>query len=86
MLDTRVLYEGEWDSSRLKQELSIAQIIAQGSVDVETVALIWLMLERGASLTVGGPTEPRPGVGKSTVLHALLPLLPQQSGLVDEAA
>ena len=82
VFEIRDLYEGEWDSSRLKQELSIAQIIALKSVDVGTVALIWLILEHGASLTVGGPTEPRPGVGKSTVLHALLPFLPQGSGLV----
>jgi hypothetical protein len=75
-------YEGEWKGSYARQELSIAQIIAQQSVDVETVALTWLILEHGASLTVAGPTEPRPGTGKSTVLHALLPFLPEGSALV----
>jgi hypothetical protein len=82
LFDSRDLDEGRWDSSRLKHELSIAQIIALQSVDVETIALTWLMLEYGASLTVAGPTEPRPGIGKSTVLHALLPFLPAGSGLV----
>jgi hypothetical protein len=75
-------YEGKWNGSYARQELSIAQIIAQQSVDVETVALTWLILEHGASLTVAGPTEPRPGTGKSTVLHALLPFLPEGSALV----
>ena len=63
------------------QPLSIAQIIALHSVDVETVALVWMMLEHGASLTVAGFTEPRPGAGKSTTLHALLAFLPERSAL-----
>ncbi|HLX55440.1 MAG TPA: hypothetical protein VKR83_00300 [Ktedonobacteraceae bacterium] len=62
-----------------RQSLSIAQIIALGSVDVETVALVWMLLEHGASLTVAGPTEPRPGAGKSTILHALLQFLPESA-------
>jgi hypothetical protein len=61
--------------------LSIAQIIASGSVDVETVALVWMLLEHGASLTVAGDTEPRPGAGKSTTVQALLPFLPEGSSL-----
>lgn len=53
-----------------------------GSVDVETVALLWFMLEHGASLTVAGPTEPRPGAGKTTALHALLPFLPEKTAVL----
>jgi hypothetical protein len=63
------------------QPLSIAQIIARGSVDLETAALVWTLLERGASLTVAGATEPRPGAGKSTTVQALLPFLPEGSAL-----
>jgi hypothetical protein len=64
-----------------RQSLSIAQIIALRTVDAETAALTWMMLEHGASLTVAGPTEPRPGAGKSTIMHALLQFLPESSSL-----
>jgi hypothetical protein len=50
-------------------------------VDAETVALIWLLLEHGASLTVAGPTDPQPGVGKTTTLNALLQFLPEGTAL-----
>src|SRR5438067_9790666 len=65
-----------------RRQLSMAQIIAMGSVDVETVALIWLLLEHGVSLTVAGPTDPQPGIGKTTTLNALLQFLPEGTGLV----
>jgi hypothetical protein len=64
-----------------RQVLSIAQIIAQHSIDAETVALTWMLLEHGFSLTIAGPTEPRPGAGKTTVLNALLQFLPANSAL-----
>ncbi|TMD67732.1 MAG: hypothetical protein E6I91_06175 [Chloroflexi bacterium] len=64
-----------------RRQLSMAQIIAMGSVDVETVALIWLLLEHGVSLTVAGPTDPQPGVGKTTTLNALLQFLPEGTAL-----
>ena len=59
----------------------MAQIIATGSVDAQTVALIWLLLEHGASLTVAGPTDPQPGIGKTTTLNALLQFLPEDTAL-----
>jgi hypothetical protein len=59
----------------------MAQIIATGSVDAQTVALIWLLLEHGASLTVAGPTDPQPGIGKTTTLNALLQFLPENTAL-----
>ncbi|MFL5705758.1 MAG: hypothetical protein ACJ8AG_23450, partial [Ktedonobacteraceae bacterium] len=62
--------------------LSIVEIIKLGSVDVETAALIWLMLEQGASFTIAGTTYPKPGVGKTTVLNALFQFLPQGAALV----
>jgi hypothetical protein len=55
--------------------LSAAQLIAAGSVDVWTAALVWLLLERGASLTVAGPRSLL-GIGKTTTLNALLQFLP----------
>src|SRR5579863_7671152 len=71
-------YYWHYDSRR---QLSMAQIIALNSVDVETVALVWLLLEHGASLTVAGPTDPQPGVGKTTTLNALLQFLPEGTAL-----
>ena len=71
-------YYWHYDSRR---QLSMAQIIALESVDVQTVALIWLLLEHGASLTVSGPTDPQPGVGKTTTLNSLLQFLPEGTAL-----
>ncbi len=53
--------------------LSAAQLIARHSVDVPAVALLWLLIERGASFTVAG--EPM-GIGKTTTLNALLQFVP----------
>jgi hypothetical protein len=77
MFTPRDPYERERKHGKSRRSLSIAQIVAMQSVDIETIALIWLMLERGASLTVAGPTEPKPGAGKTTALHALLQFLPE---------
>jgi hypothetical protein len=77
MIDPRDPYERYYWHYESRRPLSIAQIIALGSVDVETVALIWVMLEHGASLTVAGPTDPQPGIGKTTTLNALLQFLPE---------
>lgn len=62
--------------------LSIAQIISQQSIDAETVALLWLMIEHGTSLTVAGPTEPKPATGKTTTLQALLQFLRERVALI----
>jgi hypothetical protein len=77
MFDPRDPYERYWWHYESRRPLSIAQIIALGSIDAESAALIWLMLEHGASLTVAGPTDPQPGVGKTTTLNALLQFLPE---------
>lgn len=82
MFDPRDPYERYYWHYESRRPLSVAQIIALGSVDVETAALIWLLLEHGASLTVAGPTDPQPGVGKTTTLNALLQFLPEGTGLV----
>lgn len=81
MFDPRDPYERYWWHYDSRRQLSTAQIIALGSVDVKTVALVWLMLEHGASLTVAGPTDPQPGIGKTTTLNALLQFLPEGTAL-----
>ncbi|GAC1567566.1 MAG: hypothetical protein NVS3B14_13990 [Ktedonobacteraceae bacterium] len=81
MIQTQNPHERRHKDFKSRRSLSIAQIIALRSVDEETAALVWMMLEHGASLTVAGPTEPRPGAGKSTVLNALLQFLPERSVL-----
>lgn len=81
MFDPRDPYERYYWHYDSRRPLSMAQIIAQGSVDAETVALAWLLLEHGVSLTVAGPTDPQPGVGKTTTLNALLQFLPEGTAL-----
>ena len=81
MFDPRDPMERFYWHYKSRRQLSIAQIIAMESVDVETVALIWLLLEHGTSLTVSGPTDPQPGVGKTTTLNALLQFLPEGTAL-----
>lgn len=81
MFDPRDPYERYWWHYRSRRPLSVAQIIALGSVDTYTTALIWLLLEQGSSLTVAGPTDPQPGIGKTTTLNALLQFLPEGTAL-----
>lgn len=64
------------------QPLSVAQLIAAGSLDAPTAALLWVCVERHRSLIVSGPTDPTPGVGKTTTLNALLEFLPAGTTLV----
>lgn len=81
MFDPRDPYERYYWHYESRRQLSVAQIIALQSVDAETAALIWLLLEHGASLTVAGPTDPQPGVGKTTTLNALMQFLPEGTAL-----
>ena len=81
MFDPRDPYERYYWHYESRRPLSVAQIIAMGSVDAETAALTWLLLEHGASLTVAGPTDPQPGIGKTTTLNALLQFLPEGTAL-----
>jgi len=81
MFDPRDPYERFWWHYDSRRQLSTAQIIALGSVDAKTVAMIWLLLEHGASLTVAGPTDPQPGIGKTTTLNALLQFVPEGTAL-----
>ena len=81
MFDPRDPYERLYWHYDSRRQLSIAEIISLGSVDAETAGLVWLLLEQGASLTVAGPTDPQPGVGKTTTLNALLQFLPEGTAL-----
>ncbi len=77
MFDPHDPYERYYWHYESRRPLSMAQIIALESVDTETIALIWLLLEQGASITVAGPADPQPGIGKTTTLNALLQFLPE---------
>ena len=81
MFDPRDPYERYWWHYDSRRPLSAAQIIATGSIDAQTVALIWLLLEHGSSLTVAGPTDPQPGIGKTTTLNALMQFVPEGTAL-----
>jgi len=79
VFDARDPYERRMWHYESWQPLSIAQIIAAGSVDPETAGLLWTLIEHHASLIVAGPTDPMPGVGKTTTLNALLEFLPDNT-------
>ena len=59
--------------------LSIVQLIESGTVDARTAALVWLTLERHGSVLVAALPQQ---AGKSTVLGALLDLLPPSGACV----
>lgn len=65
-----------------QRQLSLPELIARGSLDAATGAVLWTLLERRASYIVAGPTDPTPGVGKTTTLNSLLPYYPRGTGLV----
>ncbi|GCE25458.1 hypothetical protein KDA_09420 [Dictyobacter alpinus] len=81
MFDPRDPYERYYWHYESRRPLSVAEIIALQSVDAETAGLVWLLLEHRVSLTVAGPTDPQPGVGKTTTLNALLQFLPEETAL-----
>jgi len=82
MFDPRDPYERTYWHYDSRRPISLAQLIASGSVDASTAALVWLLIQYRASFTVAGPTDPRPGIGKTTVLNALFQLLPPETSLV----
>lgn len=82
MFDPRSPYQRRMWHYESDRPLSVAQLIAAGSLDARSAALLWLLVERHASVIVSGPTDPTPGVGKTTTLNALLGFLPLGSTLV----
>jgi len=82
MFDPRSPYHRRMWHYESDRPLSVAQLVSLGSLDARTAALLWLLLEHHHSLIVSGPTDPTPGVGKTTTLNALLGFLPNGSTLV----
>lgn len=82
MFDPRLPYHRRMWHYESDRPLSVAQLIALGSLDARTGALLWLLIERHQSVIVSGPTDPTPGVGKTTTLNALLGFLPPGNTLV----
>lgn len=81
MFDPRDPYERYYWHYESRRPLSVAQIVALGSVDARSAALAWTLLEQRVSLTVAGPTDPQAGIGKTTTLNALLQFLPEGTAL-----
>src|SRR5579884_3465394 len=82
MFDPRSSYHRRMWHYESGTPLSVAQLISLGSLDARTAALLWLLIEHHQSLIVSGPTDPTPGVGKTTTLNALLGFLPAGTGFV----
>jgi hypothetical protein len=82
MFDPRSPYHRRMWHYESDRPLSVAQLVALGSLDARTAALLWVLVERHRSVIVSGPTDPTPGIGKTTTLNALLGFLPTGSTLV----
>lgn len=82
MFDARNPYERHMWHYESDRPLSVAQLIALGSLDARTAALLWMLIERHTSYIISGPTDPTPGVGKTTTLNAMLDFLPDGTSLV----
>lgn len=64
---------GGWHDPRSPEPRSIVELVRDGTLDASLAALLWLLVEARVPLVVAaGPS----GTGKSTLLHALLALLP----------
>lgn len=82
VFDPRSPYQRRMWHYESDRPLSVAQLVAAGSLDTRTAALLWLLVQRHQSFIVSGPTDPTPGVGKTTTLNALLGFLPAGSTVV----
>lgn len=82
MFDPRNPYERRMWHYESDRPLSVAQLITLGSMDTRVGALLWLLIERHTPYIISGPTDPTPGVGKTTTLNAMLDFLPNGSALV----
>jgi hypothetical protein len=59
---------------------SIAELIAAGTIDAELAATAWLLIEARVPLLVAGDGQ---GVGRSTLLSAMLDFLPSELRVVE---
>ena len=66
MFDPRSPYHRRMWHYESDRPLSFAQLIALGSVDASTAALLWLRGERHQSVIVSGPTDSTPGMQAAT--------------------
>lgn len=82
MFDPRSPYQRRMWHYESDRPLSVPQLIAAGGLDTRTAALLWLLVERHRPFIVSGPTDPTPGVGKTTTMNALLGFLPAGSTMV----
>jgi hypothetical protein len=82
VFDARNPYERHMWHYESDRQLSVAQLIALGSLDARTAALLWMLIERHTSYIISGPTDPTPGVGKTTTLNSMLDFLPDGTSLV----
>jgi AcrR family transcriptional regulator len=82
VFDPRNPYERHMWHYESDRPLSVAQLIALGSLDAQTAALLWLLIEHHVSFIISGPTDPTPGIGKTTTLNAMLDFLPNGTSLV----
>jgi len=82
VFDPRNPYERRMWHYESDRQLSVAQLITLGSMDARIGALLWLLIEQHTSYIISGPTDPTPGVGKTTTLNAMLDFLPNGSALV----
>lgn len=82
MFDPRNPYERHMWHYESDRPLSVAQLIALGSLDAQTAAFLWMLIEHHVSFIISGPTDPTPGVGKTTTLNAMLDFLPNGTSLV----
>lgn len=74
---------GRWAFRPVPPEArSIAELIRIGTLDAELAATIWLLLEGRVPLLVAGEAR---GVGKSTLLGALLDFVPPELRIVEVA-
>ncbi|MDP9375899.1 MAG: type II secretion system protein E [Chloroflexota bacterium] len=79
-LDRRPTAEpyGWWGNAwHAPDPLSVVQLIERGNFDARVAALLWLLIERRASIIVAA--DP-PGAGKTTTLTALADFLPPDVG------
>jgi hypothetical protein len=69
-----------WTPPGAPPSRSVAQLIAEGTLDADLAAIVWLLVEGRVPLVVGAGQRL---VGKSTLLNALLDFLPPDIGTRD---
>src|SRR5581483_1842497 len=67
-----------WHGYNHPQPLSITEIVASGTMTPRIAALLWIAIQRGASIILAA--DP-PGAGKTTILTALLAFAPPEASV-----